>query len=296
LSGALAQLVPSFVAQGFGPDMSNLTLQARLRVLSPNDTLILVNGKRRHTTANLAVDTGSPYTGGASADLNFIPMSAVDHIEVLTDGAAAQYGSDAIAGVINIIIKRNSEGGTVDGTYGGYFDGGGTTSNVQGEAGFQPVQNSFVNVTVQVYNDGHSNRGNIDPRVVDPTLTDAADGGPYPNYEHAAGTRLSVPEHVPRRCRGALQARAYNAAFSLFDDVQFYSFGTYGYKDAKSYENYRLPSRVAYTDHATKMTTYPYPYGFSPLEEGKEGGRLSGKCRFQGRDILRRKSPLGKGI
>jgi len=63
---------------------------------------------------------------------------------------------------------------------------------------------------------------------------------------------------------------AYNAAFSLFDDVQFYSFGTYGYKDAKSYENYRLPSRVAYTDPATKVTTYPYPYGFSPLEEGRE--------------------------
>ena len=52
---------------------------------------------------------------------------------------------------------------------------------MQGEAGFQPVQNSFVNVIVQVYNHGHSNRGNIDPRVVDPTLTDAADGGTYPN-------------------------------------------------------------------------------------------------------------------
>ena len=116
LSGVLAQLVLSFVAQGFGPDMSNLTLQTRLRGLSPNDTLTLVNGKRRHTTANLAVDTGSPYTAGASDDLNFIPMSAVDHIEVLTDGAATQYGSDSIAGVINTILKRNSEGGTVDGT------------------------------------------------------------------------------------------------------------------------------------------------------------------------------------
>jgi iron complex outermembrane recepter protein len=270
LSGALAQLVPSFVAQGFGPDMSNLTLQARLRGLSPNDTLILVNGKRRHTTANLAVDTGSPYTGGASADLNFIPMSAVDHIEVLTEGAAAQYGPDAIAGVINIILKRNSEGGAVDGTYGGYFDGGGTTSNVQGEAGFQPVPNSFVNLTVQVYNHGHSNRGNIDPRVVDPTLTDAADGGTYPN------TNIPLAPGYPylNMFQGDAEVHsklvAYNADFSLFDDMHFYSFGTYGYKDAKSYENYRLPSTVSYTDPATKVTTYPYPYGFNPLEEGKE--------------------------
>ena len=250
LSGALAQVAPSFVAQGFGPDTSNLTLQARLRGLSPNDTLILVNGKRRHTTANLAVDTGSPYTGGASADLNFIPISAVDHVEVLTDDAAAQYGSDAIAGVINIILKRNSDGGAVDGTYGGYFDGGGATSNVQGEAGFQPVPNSFVNVTVQFYNHGHSKRSNIDPRVVDPTLTDAADGGTYPN------TNIPLAPGYPylNMFQGDAEVHsklvAYSADFSLFDDMHFYSFGTYGYKDAKSYENYRLPSTVSYTDPA----------------------------------------------
>ena len=87
---ALAQLVPSFQAQAFGGDMANQTLQARLRGLSPNHVLVLVDGKRRHTTANLAILSGSAYSGGAGVDLNFIPLAAVDHIEVLTEGAAAQ--------------------------------------------------------------------------------------------------------------------------------------------------------------------------------------------------------------
>jgi iron complex outermembrane receptor protein len=106
LMGTLAQAVPSLTMQAYGVDMAAQTLQAKLRGLSPNDVLVLVNGKRRHTTANLAVASGSPYQGGASVDFNFIPADAIDHIEVLTQGAAAQYGTDAIAGVINIILKK----------------------------------------------------------------------------------------------------------------------------------------------------------------------------------------------
>ncbi|MHB8719965.1 MAG: TonB-dependent receptor plug domain-containing protein, partial [Steroidobacteraceae bacterium] len=108
LMSALVTLVPSLQMEAFGFDMSGQTLQARLRGVSPNDVLVLINGKRRHTTANLAIDTGSPFQGGAGVDLNFIPLDAIDHVEVLTEGAAAQYGSDAVAGVINIILKRNS--------------------------------------------------------------------------------------------------------------------------------------------------------------------------------------------
>ena len=107
---ALAQNVPSFNAQAFGGDTANLTLSAKLRGLSPNHALVLVNGKRRHGTSNLAV-LGGPFQGGAAADLNFIPLGSIDHIEVLLEGAAAQYGSDAIAGVINIIQKQADSGG-----------------------------------------------------------------------------------------------------------------------------------------------------------------------------------------
>ncbi len=105
LMNALANTVPSFTAQAFGGDMANQTLQAKLRGLSPNHVLVLVNGKRRHTTASLAV-LGGPYQGGAGVDLNFIPVESIDHLEVLTEGAAAQYGTDAIAGVINIKLEE----------------------------------------------------------------------------------------------------------------------------------------------------------------------------------------------
>ena len=106
LNQSLQQNLPSFNAQPFGFDAAALTVSAALRGLSPNNTLVLVNGKRRHSTANLAVNGGSPYTGAAAVDLGLIPVAAIDHVEVLQDGAAAQYGSDAIGGVVNVMLKN----------------------------------------------------------------------------------------------------------------------------------------------------------------------------------------------
>src|SRR4051812_47952848 len=183
---AMAQNMPSFTAQAFGGDTANLTLSARLRGLSPNDTLVLVNGKRRHTTSNLAVLAG-PFQGGAATDLNFIPVSAINHIEVLQDGAAAQYGTDAIAGVINIILKKDSSGGSLTTTGGAYIDQGGQTGDASFNIGFEPNDKSFINLTAEHKYHGHSDRSDIDPRVVNaanlasmPNLT-KADGYPYAN-------------------------------------------------------------------------------------------------------------------
>src|SRR3954468_383732 len=118
---ALAQIAPSFTAEALGGDTGALTLSARLRGLSPNDTLVLINGKRRHATGNLHVLSGQ-YQGAATADLDMIPVAAIDHVEVLQEGAAAQYGTDAIAGVVNIILKRGSSGGMASATAGQYFE------------------------------------------------------------------------------------------------------------------------------------------------------------------------------
>src|SRR5215469_10431194 len=112
----LGQSVPSFTAQQFGSDTANLTLSAALRGLSPNDTLVLVNGHRRHYSGNLHVDAGGFAAGSSSADLSLIPSGAIDHVEVLLDGAAAQYGTDAVAGVVNIILKNKSSGGQLSAT------------------------------------------------------------------------------------------------------------------------------------------------------------------------------------
>lgn len=105
LQNAIANQVPSYNANQTGSDMASQTLTASLRGLSPNHTLVLINGKRLHNTANVGAASGA-----AAPDLSFIPEAAIDHVEVLTDGAAALYGSDAIAGVINIILKKNHEG------------------------------------------------------------------------------------------------------------------------------------------------------------------------------------------
>ncbi|MBC6412395.1 MAG: TonB-dependent receptor plug domain-containing protein, partial [Hyphomonadaceae bacterium] len=96
---------------------------AGLRGLNPDQTLVLINGKRRHKTALINTSTNL-FSGSAGVDLNMLPGAAIDRIEVLRDGAAAQYGSDAIAGVVNIILKDDAEGGRISGVIGENFDRG----------------------------------------------------------------------------------------------------------------------------------------------------------------------------
>ena len=264
LIATLSQIVPSLTAQAFGGDMANQTLQAKMRGLSPNQTLVLVDGKRRHTTNNLAV-LGGPYQGGAGVDLNFIPIDAIDHIEVLTEGAAAQYGSDAIAGVVNIILKKKSSGGMLSGSYGGYMDQGGQTSDVSGNAGFKPMDGGYFNLTGEVRNHGHSQRGGIDERVVNP-----ANLATYPgsNMQYADG--YPYLNQIQGDAAYHTELASFNAGLPIGENAHFYAFGTWGDKNAESYENYRLPTKISYADPTTGETDYMYPFGFNPEEAIRE--------------------------
>jgi iron complex outermembrane receptor protein len=265
LMDTLAQLVPSLTVQAFGFDMGGQTLLAKLRGLSPNHVLVLINGKRRHTTSNLAVDSG-PYQGGAGVDLNFIPVDAIDHIEVLTDGAAAQYGSDAIAGVINIILKKNSSGGLASGLYGQYGNnGGGKTEDVSGNAGFEPVEGGYFSLTGDFRNHGHSNVGEIDERVIDP-----GNFSSYPNSNLPNVPGWPYLNKISGDGWQQLKMMAANMGFDFADGTELYSTVTYGRKDAASYENYRLPNKADYTDAQTNATVIPYPFGFNPQETSHE--------------------------
>ncbi|WP_067734100.1 TonB-dependent receptor plug domain-containing protein [Novosphingobium naphthalenivorans] len=270
----LAQSLPTIQAQSFGSDMQAMNLQMKLRGLSPNHTLILINGKRRHGTANVAV-SGGPYGGGAAPDMSFIPPEAIGHVEVLQDGAAAQYGTDAIAGVINIILKDQDSGGSFSATAGQYMDEGGDTYSVSANVGFAPVENSFVNLTVQKKKKGFSFRGNYDPRVYGPVASylsrypAVVDQSDYPYVNRIEGD----PEIF--QTVGTLNA-GYN-----FGDYQLYFTGSYGHKYAHAYENYRTPDRVALPDG-----TLVYPTGFSPLEAVRETD-YAATMGFKG--------PLGEG-
>ena len=109
LMEALSAVIPSLtLPEKTGWDASGIARAPNLRGLSAAEVLVLVNGKRRHTAATLNINGIN--TGAAPADLDLIPISAIDHVEVLRDGAAAQYGSDAIAGVINVILKADTSG------------------------------------------------------------------------------------------------------------------------------------------------------------------------------------------
>ncbi len=251
---ALANLTPSFTAQAFGGDTANLTLSARLRGVSPNQTLVLINGKRRHGTANLAVLSG-PYQGSAAADLNFIPLAAIERVEVLTDGAGAQYGTDAIAGVINLILKDDASGGVLSGTGGAYIQNNdGETFSLSANIGFQPFESAFFNLTFESRFHDYSFRGREDARIVDrarvaanPTWPSIIDEYPYAN-------------RIAGDARYHLNVGTFSAGFSPSEGVNIYSFGTYGVKKASAFENYRLPTSVPAV----------YPAGYSPREETLE--------------------------
>lgn len=269
LMNALANTVPSFTAQAFGGDMANQTLQAKLRGLSPNHVLVLVNGKRRHTTASLAV-LGGPYQGGAGVDLNFIPVESIDHLEVLTEGAAAQYGTDAIAGVINIILKQDDAGGGISYTHGGYYAGDGETDSVSGSVAFAPTSDSFLNFAGESRQHAHTDRGGIDPRVVDPARIDPGSGGTYPNTNMPFAKGYPYLNNIFGDAEYDMKLASFNSGIRFGESTEVYSFGTWGEKHAGSYENYRLPNRVSYTNPDTGEVTYMYPYGFDPREEIEE--------------------------
>ncbi|MBS0028892.1 TonB-dependent receptor [Chitinophaga sp. 22321] len=122
LTSLLNAAAPSFnYNKQSGSDGADQIDLATLRGLGPDQTLVLVNGKRRHQTAFVAV-FGTRGRGNSGTDLNAIPESAIDRVEILRDGASAQYGSDAIAGVINIILKKDINRLNVTAGYAGYYD------------------------------------------------------------------------------------------------------------------------------------------------------------------------------
>ena len=144
---------------------------AGLRGLGPDQTLVLLNGKRRHNTALVNIN-GSVGRGSVGTDLNAIPVAAIERIEVLRDGAAAQYGSDAIAGVINVVLKKNYNGFNVSGMTGSNFTNmpynGGTKINdgmnrqVDFSGGFAKKNGSYLNVSGQWLKRDATNRSGND--------------------------------------------------------------------------------------------------------------------------------------
>ncbi|MFO1495887.1 MAG: TonB-dependent receptor [Lysobacterales bacterium] len=164
----LQKIAPSFnFPQSFVSDGTDLIWPASLRGMGPDQVLVLVNGKRRHQQGLVNVQQ-SIGRGSAGTDINTIPISAIERIEILRDGASAQYGSDAIAGVINIILKSADHGGSVNAEVGQTYEGDGDTTRIGANAGFKLGDSGFLNLTAEYLDRGETNRAGPDRLRVNP--------------------------------------------------------------------------------------------------------------------------------
>ncbi|HVT05413.1 MAG TPA: TonB-dependent receptor [Thermoanaerobaculia bacterium] len=234
-TGKILQLLaPSFnFSTTTVSDGTDIIRPATLRSLGPDQLLVLVNGKRRHQQALLNVQQ-SIGRGSAGYDLDAIPSSAIDHIEVLRDGAAAQYGSDAIAGVINIILKGQTGGTDVDVSSGKYYAGDGATYDGSFNSGFRLGQKGLLDVTVEYRDRGETNRAGADSLRVDPPRVTQRIGDPI-----ARDAALWLNGEVPA------------------GNGHFYFFGGYSDRRGNASGFYRSPA-----DGRTVPAIYPT--GFLP--------------------------------
>jgi iron complex outermembrane recepter protein len=294
----LNTLVPSFnFPQPSITDGTDVIRPATLRGLGPDQTLVLVNGKRRHVSALLNVNN-SIGRGSAAVDMNLIPSIAIGRIEVLRDGAASQYGSDAIAGVINVQLKKANEGGSFSATIGGYngqVDGVKQLIDLQRTAtgGLaadpnDPVvppnsprvfQGSFLNEDRKV-SDGFTvtlagNIGvalgaegfvNLSAEYRDRNPTNRAGYDMRNQYQSAIATSPADPRELTfnRLSHRFGDAKTedwnlfLNAGLPITEGIELYGWASYGKRDGESAGFYRRAND-------NRNLTSIYPDGFLPL-------------------------------
>ncbi len=155
VSNALTRIYPSITMSTRGSNTNSLVASIQMRGLNPNETLVLIDGKRRHTTANIVQKPG-PQFASSGVDLNMIPGNMIDHIEVLEDGAAAMYGSDAIAGVVNIITKKKDHGVSLTAQTGANaYNGDGWQYQLDADGGLKLGTDGYVHLGAQLYHTDH---------------------------------------------------------------------------------------------------------------------------------------------
>ena len=239
---------------------------ATLRGLGPDQTLVLINGKRRHQTAFVAM-FGTRGRGNSGTDLNAIPISAIDRVEILRDGASAQYGSDAIAGVINLILKKNVSQFTADLGYGGYMDNKYSTYENKSFGQYElpngkidgntftfganygiPLgkKGGFINVSADFLTSGKTFRQGLDTS----NLLKNEDALPLNIYRRAHGDASLTSGGIFYNLESPLKSEA----------VTFYSFGGFNYKSSDAFaftRNFSLRPERFVTDAGGNLIDVP---------------------------------------
>ncbi|NBF11228.1 TonB-dependent receptor plug domain-containing protein [Pseudomonas sp. Fl4BN1] len=274
LSGALTALSPSFSypQSPQGAFAGSIAQGASLRGLASDQVLVLVNGKRRHTSANVTRQSLVNGRGAAAVDLSLIPLSAIERVEILRDGAAAQYGSDAIAGVINIVLKEKDDGGNLGYRFGGYDKGDGLQRKLSGWKGFSLPNDGFLTLSFDA--------GSQDP---------ASDTNPDKRIFYPGSTNTSTPREQNNRYRtwrwgsGNVSDQynfAANSEFGLSEGLTAYGFATYSHKntDAEGFFDPPTTLRNNYGSDALQR----YPDGRLPITRyALEDYALTGGLRYE---------------
>lgn len=236
---------------------------SELRNLGPSRTLVLVNGKRKNQSALVYVND-TPGKGEVGVDMKSIPTDAIERVEVLRDGAAAQYGSDAVAGVINIVLKDKTQGNISVGT-GITTEGDGLTYDASINKGIALGENTTLNLTGSYYHQDNTNRAGepggdgLFGRIFG---DDAILNGTHPWIQKNPdlGMTIGQPEYDKYSAFANLESKYAG------DKGEFYVFGGYTYRDGKSYALYRAPYWI--TDDAGLLTPDGQEYqGFQPTFE-----------------------------
>jgi iron complex outermembrane receptor protein len=280
LTDALNELLPSFNYPAVaGQDQSTIVRPASLRGMSADQMLVLVNGKRRH--AGAVVNSNSQINKGSEpVFLNLIPVAAVERIEVLRDGAAAQYGSDAIAGVINVVLRSDTGEGRFSAKFGGYDFKDGFSHQETLDKGFAYGETGYLHLAAEYLDQRHTDRSFAtlpqNPTGPDGALAyywgrDYAGGQParFDPRESSAAGQHRVQDGIPDVHGVNL---SYNAGLAS-DALELYSFSTYSYRVGTGYENFRYANGNAdptFCPDGSGGAANPYcqidPDGYEPRE------------------------------
>lgn len=265
---------PSFNSTKFGINgATNFADPASLRGMAPDQVLLLVNGHRRHQFSGLNLNV-SPGLGTVVSDLNSIPSGAVERIEVLRDGAAAQYGSDAIAGIVNIQLRRNSEGGFVTGTAGINREGDGFTRKISYNQGL-PLGDAggFLNYTLEYFATDPTNRSDPYTGVLYPaTPANYGQTGPTANFPYTTanpridrGVYPTTPFRVGTYGSNENETKQVfiNSELPLAEGIALYAFGGYSRKDVTAAGFFRAPATFSNSNLAI------FPDGYVPVLPGQ---------------------------
>lgn len=220
-------------------DAASIVRPANLRGLSPDQTLVLVNGKRRHRGSVISFLGGGISDGAQGVDISAIPSIALKQVEVLRDGASSQYGSDAIAGVLNFVLKDSAEGGSVEFKYGSTYEGDGTNFRISGNYGMPLGDQGFVNVSAE-YGDTDGTvrsvvRGDVQG-LIDAGNTAAADFQTINNYTD------EVPQYWGQPDVSDDLKLFLNSALELSDSAEVYLTASHSSRTVEGGFFYRNPT------------------------------------------------------